>query len=391
MKTIRKSYKAEGLLQLPEDAPEGSVRAVISTFDVIDSDGDVVKSSAIKEGTPVRLCYWGHRWGDLPVGKGVLHNDGKQAIFDGQFFLDTEAGAETYKTVKNLGDLQEWSWGFSVPKGGYKQGEQEGRSVRYITETIPYEVSPVLIGANPVTGTTDIKGASDDEENEDEGTPVDEGTPSEDETKAVRASMPAKEELYSQVAEGIRGLIGLELEESSEDESHSMGTMSSLIYSWREIHWYICNERMREGEAIGMMGQLSAEEKSARLATIRDELAKHMETARELGLLEEPAEGTEEGIPYAQQAEAVLLAVTHYLYRSRSLADLRKSEGRSLGEGARARLSELVVSLREATTEAEELLATPDPDDIKARKAAQRDRDFKMAESRLRSLGLANN
>ena len=42
----------------------------------------------------------------------------KQGVFDGGFFLETDAGLEAYKTVKAMGTLQEWSWGFRVVDAG---------------------------------------------------------------------------------------------------------------------------------------------------------------------------------------------------------------------------------------------------------------------------------
>src|SRR5688572_21041982 len=99
-------------LTLKADGPEGSVTAVISTFNVIDKDGDVVLPGAFPDGIAVPLCSWGHKWEELPVGRGVLSQDTERALFTGQFFLDTTPGLDTYRTVKNLGDLQEYSYGF---------------------------------------------------------------------------------------------------------------------------------------------------------------------------------------------------------------------------------------------------------------------------------------
>ena len=104
-------------LELKEGSEEtGEFQAIFATLNVIDHDGDVTVPWAFEEGQKVRISYWGHRWRDLPVGKGVIHSDGEKAWVDDAFFLDTEAGRETYRTVKNLGELQEWSYGFDVDK-----------------------------------------------------------------------------------------------------------------------------------------------------------------------------------------------------------------------------------------------------------------------------------
>lgn len=143
-------------VELKSDSDEtGEFRAVFSTFNVIDHDRDVTVPGAFKEGQQVRIAYWGHRWGDLPVGRGVIHQDDQKAWVDGKFFLDTEPGLQTYRTVKNLAELQEWSYGYDIIES--KMGVFEGEEVQFLLALETYEVSPVMLGAGIGTGTTDIK------------------------------------------------------------------------------------------------------------------------------------------------------------------------------------------------------------------------------------------
>jgi HK97 family phage prohead protease len=144
-----------GPVTLKADAESGEFRAVFSTLNVIDRDGDVTLPGAFTDGEEVRISFWGHRWQDLPVGKGVIASDDKEAWVDGQFFLDTDAGRETYQTVKNLGSLQEWSYGFDVLDDA--SGEFEGQKVRFLKSLKVVEVSPVMIGAGVNTRTEAIK------------------------------------------------------------------------------------------------------------------------------------------------------------------------------------------------------------------------------------------
>lgn len=139
------------------DDEKGSFRAVFATFNVIDHDRDVTLPGAFEVGQKVRIAYWGHRWHDLPVGRGVIGADQEKAWVDGKFFLDTQAGLETYKTVKNLAELQEWSYGFDIEKTS--EGKFEDQQVRFLEKMIVHEVSPVLLGAGIGTMTTDIKSA----------------------------------------------------------------------------------------------------------------------------------------------------------------------------------------------------------------------------------------
>lgn len=133
----------------------GEFRAVFSTLNVIDLDGDVTLPGAFKDGEAVRISFWGHRWQDLPVGKGQIHADDSEAWVDGAFFLDTEAGRETYQTVKNLGELQEWSYGYDVLEESF--GKFEDQDVRFLNRLKVIEVSPVMLGAGVNTRTQAIK------------------------------------------------------------------------------------------------------------------------------------------------------------------------------------------------------------------------------------------
>lgn len=125
------------------DGPTGSLRAVISTFDVVDMDGDVVAASAFTDGQATPMV-WAHDW-TKPIGKGVIRVDGKRAVFDGQLFMDTAAGLEAYNTIKGMGELQEYSWGFRILDA--EPVTTDGVNARRITKAEVFEASPVLVGA----------------------------------------------------------------------------------------------------------------------------------------------------------------------------------------------------------------------------------------------------
>lgn len=150
----KKHFK--GLMEVKQDGQEqGLVRAVFATLNVEDSDGDVTLPGAFGQQV-VRLGAWGHAWQQLPVGKGAISEEGDKAIFDGAFFLDTEAGQQHFLTVKNLAELQEWSYGFRVLES--EASEVNGRRVRLLKKLQVFEVSPVMQGAGVDTMTVDIKG-----------------------------------------------------------------------------------------------------------------------------------------------------------------------------------------------------------------------------------------
>ena len=135
---------------------EGEVRAVISTMNIIDKDGDLTLPGAFGEQRVIISAYGHGSWqGDLPVGKGRIHEEGEEAIMEGAFFLDTVNGRETYQTVKDVGELQEWS--YALPKIDYEMQTIDGERVRVLKHIEVPEVSPVLLGAGIGTRTLDIK------------------------------------------------------------------------------------------------------------------------------------------------------------------------------------------------------------------------------------------
>ena len=144
-----------------KDADEGTVTAVFSTMNVIDSDGDVTRPGAFEDGAPVRISAYGHTsWlGELPVGKGTIRQTKTEAILDGQFFMDTTSGRDTFIVVKEMGSLGEWSYGYDPVE--YSFGEFEGQRVRFLDKLKVHEVSPVLLGAGVNTRTLVAKAKGD--------------------------------------------------------------------------------------------------------------------------------------------------------------------------------------------------------------------------------------
>ena len=148
-------------LEFKEDG-EGKVSAVFSVFNNLDSDGDVVVPGAIKSRAKSGMVpmVWAHKW-DMPIGKGIITEDGDKATFQGEFFMDTDSGQEAYKLVKNMGDLQQWSFGYRVNDSEYgkmkKDNSDDEQDVRYLKDLTVFEVSPVLVGANQDTYTMAIK------------------------------------------------------------------------------------------------------------------------------------------------------------------------------------------------------------------------------------------
>jgi hypothetical protein len=150
-----------------KDADRGEVSAVVSVFDVVDRDGDVVLSGAIQDGATVKLSAYNHdvvTEGKPPVGKGVIRIDGKRAIFEGRYFMSTERGREAFASVKELGADSEWSIGYfkNVRTAPLTKDWSAKGARRLISELKTIETSPVFIGANQYTETLGVKAAQAD-------------------------------------------------------------------------------------------------------------------------------------------------------------------------------------------------------------------------------------
>jgi HK97 family phage prohead protease len=116
---------------------------------------------------------WGHNWND-PIGKVLeiyevppsdarLPMKMKAAGIGGlyarvQFNLNSEKGKEAFANVSFFGEEQEWSIGYKTLLASFDQNLQ----ANILKEVELYEVSPVLHGANQLTGTISVK--SDDSE-----------------------------------------------------------------------------------------------------------------------------------------------------------------------------------------------------------------------------------
>lgn len=128
----------------------GQCRAIFCRLGLVDSDGDVTMPGAFEEGIEVPISAYGHTsWqGALPVGRAVIHSDTQRAWADCQFFMGTQAGRETFEVIRDLGPLQQWSWGFDpVAADSGPDPAGSGQHVQFLRRVDLHEVSPVLVGA----------------------------------------------------------------------------------------------------------------------------------------------------------------------------------------------------------------------------------------------------
>jgi len=150
--TDRKMF-APGELKLDE---AGHIEAAFAQLNVVDHDNDVTLPGAFPK-KDVPMSAYGHSsWeGALPVGRGTIEEAGDWAVFKGQFFMDTTQGHDAYATIKGLGALAEYSYGYDILDS--TSGTYDGNAVREIRALDVFEVSPVLKGAGIGTHTLAIK------------------------------------------------------------------------------------------------------------------------------------------------------------------------------------------------------------------------------------------
>lgn len=144
-------------------ADDGTFKALVAPFNEIDKQGDLTLPGAFGKQNIIISSYGHGSWdGELPVGKGVIYDGDKGGVVEGEFFCDenkgckpTKAGNETYRTVKNLGGLQEWS--YALPEIDCEYQQIDGKTVRILKHIQCNEASPVLMGAGNGTQTLGIK------------------------------------------------------------------------------------------------------------------------------------------------------------------------------------------------------------------------------------------
>ena len=342
-------------IELKDDS--GKVEAVFSIFNSLDSDGDVVVPGAVKSGFKNNQVpmVWSHKW-DMPIGKGTINQDNDKAVFKGEFFMDTESGKEAYNLVKNMGDMQQWSFGYKVNDSEFhKANTDDGeRDARYLKDLTVYEVSPVLVGANQDTYTLAIKSntallkeiAGDPEEGtEDECCGSCEG-----ESKAAVAK-----DMYDNPGEAM---------EASKEMSCAIGVHTHKNSAGDTV-FMPCKTHEEYEKAIGK-GYDNDEEDDDKKGYGDDEdemkSCKYHEGGRCMKDYDDGKKSADEDLevsedkPFSDEVKDVLAALDDLVSRAKAIAMLRDKDGRKLGVKATEALRAVADDLNDAWTEIDEFI-----------------------------------
>ena len=304
------------------DDEKGSVEAVFSVYNTLDTDGDVVIPGAIKSGfknNQVPMVF-AHKW-DQPIGKGVIDTDDDKATFRGSFFMETEAGKEAYNLAKEMGDLQEWSFGFRINDyevAPFQKDGQDEVDVRYLKDLEVFEVSPVLVGANRETYTLAIKSGEE---------AVYESNNLDEEKAAVATDM------FDNPGEAMN---------RSKELSCAVGVHTTEV----------------DGKEVFMPCKTHAEYEEA----IKDDKKDLDSEENAEEVLEENQEkvSEEESLPtgkrFSEEVKDVLAALESLIVRAKAIEVLRSKDGRTLSERASSALRAVQEDLNDAWTEIDDIL-----------------------------------
>ena len=156
--------------QISTNESQGIVECFVAAMGNKDSVGDICLpgcfNSSLKRRKP--RVVWGHNWNE-PIGKVLeiyevgpndprlpvkMKSNGVGGLFAKvQFNLKSERGREAFSNVQFFGEEQEWSIGYKTLDAIFDNSKQ----ANMLKEVELYEVSPVLHGANQLTGTISIK------------------------------------------------------------------------------------------------------------------------------------------------------------------------------------------------------------------------------------------
>jgi HK97 family phage prohead protease len=351
--------------QLKEES-EGKVSAVFSVFNSLDSDGDVVEPGAIKSGfksgnVPM---VWAHKW-DMPIGKGYITEDNDKATFTGEFFMDTESGQEAYKIVKNMGDMQQWSFGYRVNDSEYgklkKDGSDNEEDVRFLKDLTVFEVSPVLVGANQETYTLAIKSNNDllKDINEDVKSvmtteSMNQPDPNEKQEKDLHEDNLSDNEeqamkLLNDMANDMKVILNaIPLGEDADLPQELKDSVTTLSERARTIGNIFTTEEIYEDPAKA----LAAAEESGKTLKIVDNDGNTYYKVSDIE--EDVEEGTT--VSFSRQVKDVLAAFNDLMARATAIAMLRAKDGRKLGMKATDALRAVQEDLQESWNEVDEFI-----------------------------------
>lgn len=293
---------------------EGEVKVAFAEFETVDREGDYTFAGSMPSGKELPISAFSHaswpaKGGLPPTGRGSIKEDGSLAVFAGKFFLKTTHGRDAYETVKGMGDLQEWSYGYEVlEKAAPPQGVKAKRGLKRLDV---FEISPVLIGAGGRTFTMGIKSIQSE---------------------------------FSD-AQWALGSMARLLQATQKREGGDTEVTRSLESAMDSLRNYI----------RATVGKVGSEEDLAEIAAEQAAILGKLYADPD-GLLKD---GPLAGLSFAEMSSRVLRDVEAFTGRASAIAEMRLKEGRKISTarlaeltGSRERLAEAIAAIDKIVAEA---------------------------------------
>jgi HK97 family phage prohead protease len=326
-------WKNYGFAIKATDSTKGEVEAIVSVFGNKDFGGEIVRPGAFDESLKRKLpkVVYMHDW-FTPIGKVVeaeelMPKDERLPEnireFGGLYVkmaldMDAQDARETFSKITK-GILDEYSIGYMVVEDRYDRDT----GTRELLKVDLFEVSPVLLGMNPLTSTVSAK---------------------------QQASNPVQT-IYPNCHTGKlhspdvidRNSLRLESRECDGKSFVVMQAVPKGLTTYTDYHYYYPGSTWSEEEA-----------------------REHTKSIKDTAEFE-PSK--EKGLTFTDEVDTVHAAVTALSTRAKNLSDLRAKDGRVLSASNREKLANLKQSLADVVGLLDNLLSETDPDKNKSRSA----------------------
>ncbi len=145
-----------------DNGQPGSFEAVVAVFGNVDDGGDRMVKGAFsrtlaENGMPP--VVWSHEWQVPPIGTITDAKETDEGLHvKGRLFVGADedhAVAKQVHAAMKAGALKEFSFGYATK--GSNDVEEDGKSIRELTDVDLFEVGPTLKGMNPATRLVGVK------------------------------------------------------------------------------------------------------------------------------------------------------------------------------------------------------------------------------------------
>jgi HK97 family phage prohead protease len=147
------------------DSEAGTVTALVNTMGVVDADQDRLVSGAFDKslsllGSETISVLWGHDSkevvGKVIDGYEIGMKDKSVLYLEMLFNLDSTRGRDAYSDVR-FGSITQWSVGFNAHPDDLEVVKEGNQTITNIKNVQLVEVSAVIRGSSPGTGTLSVK------------------------------------------------------------------------------------------------------------------------------------------------------------------------------------------------------------------------------------------